>query len=105
MRRMAGTPTTIPAANRADRIEPPVEAAIGAAIEDAGVTGRDGSRLRNAIVEIAREAIEANDRRRSEQVEGLLATAVRVTESLDLETVLAAIVDDARSLLGADSGD
>jgi sugar diacid utilization regulator len=42
---------------------------------------------------------------RSEQVERLLATARRVTESLDLETVLAAIVDDARSLLGADSGD
>jgi sugar diacid utilization regulator/GAF domain-containing protein len=38
-------------------------------------------------------------------VERLLATAVRVTESLDLDTVLAAIVEDARSLLGADSGD
>ena len=38
-------------------------------------------------------------------VERLLATAVRVTESLDLDTVLTAIVEDARSLLGADSGD
>lgn len=105
MRRMAGVPTSVAAANRADRIDAPSTAAIEAAIEDAGVAGPDGIRLRDAIVEIAREAIDANDRRRSEQVDGLLATAVRVTESLDLETVLAAIVDDARSLLGADSGD
>jgi len=48
---------------------------------------------------------EVGDPRRSAQIDRLLATAVRVTESLDLETVLAAIVDDARSLLGADSGD
>src|SRR6476620_1655844 len=105
MRPMAGAPTTVPAANRADRIEPPVAAAIVAAIQEAGVNGRDGARLRDAVLEIARGAIDANDRRRSEQVEGLLATAGRVTESLDLETVLAAIVEDARSLLGADSGD
>jgi sugar diacid utilization regulator len=45
------------------------------------------------------------ERRRRAQVEQLLATAVRVTESLDLDTVLTAIVEDARSLLGADSGD
>jgi sugar diacid utilization regulator len=45
------------------------------------------------------------ERRRRAQVERLLATAVRVTESLDLDTVLTAIVEDARSLLGADSGD
>ena len=50
-------------------------------------------------------AIETGDRRRSVQLDRLLATAVRVTESLDLDTVLTAIVDDARSLLGADSGD
>src|SRR5687767_14051473 len=42
---------------------------------------------------------------RAEQVERLLATARRVTESLDLDTVLAAIVEDARTLLRADSGD
>ncbi|HEX2469487.1 MAG TPA: helix-turn-helix domain-containing protein [Candidatus Limnocylindrales bacterium] len=46
-----------------------------------------------------------DDRGRGAQVERLLATAVRVTESLDLDTVLTAIVEDARSLLGADSGD
>ena len=49
--------------------------------------------------------LDAADRRRTRQVEELLATAERVTESLDLETVLTAIVDDARSLLDADSGD
>lgn len=49
--------------------------------------------------------IDSADRRRTRQVEDLLATAERVTESLDLETVLTAIVDDARSLLDADSGD
>jgi sugar diacid utilization regulator len=48
---------------------------------------------------------DADDRRPSAQVERLLATAVRVTESLDLDTVLTAIVADAQSLLGADSGD
>jgi sugar diacid utilization regulator len=50
-------------------------------------------------------SVEAGDRRRSAQLDQLLATAVRVTESLDLDTVLTAIVDDARSLLGADTGD
>ncbi len=47
----------------------------------------------------------ANDRRYAELVDRLLATARRVTESLDLETVLTAITEDARTLLGADSGD
>jgi sugar diacid utilization regulator len=41
----------------------------------------------------------------TDQLDRLLATARRVAESLDLETVLAAIVEDATSLLGADSGD
>src|SRR4030095_784716 len=49
--------------------------------------------------------LDAADRRRTRQVEELLATAERVTEALRLETVLTAIVDDARSLLDADSGD
>jgi sugar diacid utilization regulator len=39
------------------------------------------------------------------RVDRLLATARRVSESLDLDTVLSAIVEDARSLLDADSGD
>ena len=40
-----------------------------------------------------------------DQLDQLLVTARRVAESLDLETVLSAIVDDATTLLGADSGD
>jgi sugar diacid utilization regulator len=41
----------------------------------------------------------------TEQLDRLLATARRVAESLDLDTVLASIVEDATTLLGADSGD
>ena len=38
------------------------------------------------------------------KLDPLLATARRVAESLELETVLAAIVEDATNLAGADSG-
>jgi sugar diacid utilization regulator len=40
-----------------------------------------------------------------DQLDQLLVTARRVAESLDLDTVLASIVNDATTLLGADSGD
>ena len=40
-----------------------------------------------------------------DQLDQLLVTARRVAESLDLDTVLTAIVNDATTLLGADSGD
>ena len=40
-----------------------------------------------------------------DQLDQLLLTARRVAESLDLDTVLSSIVDDAATLLGADSGD
>ena len=40
-----------------------------------------------------------------DQLDQLLITARRVAESLDLDTVLTSIVDDATTLLGADSGD
>ena len=40
-----------------------------------------------------------------DQLDQLLVTARRVAESLDLDTVLTSIVDDATTLLGADSGD
>ncbi len=40
-----------------------------------------------------------------DQLDQLLITARRVAESLDLDTVLSAIVNDATALLGADSGD
>ena len=58
-----------------------------------------------AALAIVRAALLADDRRRTDQLNQLLATARRVAESLDLETVLAAIVQDATTLLGADSGD
>jgi sugar diacid utilization regulator len=41
----------------------------------------------------------------TDQLDRLLATARRVAESLDLDTVLGSIVEDATTLLGADSGD
>jgi sugar diacid utilization regulator len=40
-----------------------------------------------------------------DQLDQLLATARRVAESLELDTVLTSIVEDATALLGADSGD
>jgi sugar diacid utilization regulator len=80
-------------------------AAIRAAIEAVGLTGQDAERLVGAVTRVTDDAIAATGRRRAEQVERLLATAVRITESLDLDTVLSAIVEDARALLRADSGD
>jgi sugar diacid utilization regulator len=82
-----------------------LRAAIAGAIDDAGVLGPAATSLEVALGEITQDAIAANDRRRSEQVERLLSTAARVTGSLDLGTVLPGIVEDARTLLGADSGD
>src|SRR5690349_2380389 len=84
------------------------EAAIGGlrdAIAAAGLTGAAADRLLAAVTRFSDEAAAATARRRAEQVEALLATAVRITESLDLDTVLSAIVEDARALLRADSGD
>jgi len=81
------------------------EAVLGDAIAAAGLTGEAADKLLADVSRITREAVAATGRRRAEQVERLLATAVRVTESLDLETVLSAIVEDARALLRADSGD
>jgi sugar diacid utilization regulator len=82
-----------------------IEASISVAIDTLGLERTVADTLRTRIRGITGDAIEASDRRRSEQVRRLLATAGRVTESLDLETVLSAIVDDARTLIGADSGD
>ncbi len=45
------------------------------------------------------------DRKRDEELTRLVATAKRVSASLDLATVLSTIVDDATTLLGATSGD
>ena len=81
------------------------EDVLGDAIAAAGLTGEAAEKLLAAVAAITRDAVAATGRRRAEQVERLLATAVRVTESLDLDTVLSAIVEDARALLRADSGD
>ena len=78
---------------------------ITEAIADAGLSGAAAERLAASLTRIMDAAIVATGRRRAEQVERLLATAVRITESLDLDTVLTSIVDDARVLLRADSGD
>ena len=83
----------------------PTRDAIKTAVSDAGVTGGSAERLVADITRIAADAIAVAERRRTEQVERLLATAGRITESLDLDTVLTAIVEDARVLLRADSGD
>ena len=84
---------------------PSADDGIAGALAGAGLAGETAERLRDALLEITAEAIASAGRRRTEQVERLLATARRVTESLDLDTVLTAIVDDARALLRADSGD
>jgi len=88
-----------------DAVPEPATAALRDAIAAAGLTGAGADRLLAAVTRISDDAAAASGRRRAEQVEALLATAVRITESLDLDTVLSAIVEDARALLRADSGD
>jgi sugar diacid utilization regulator len=63
------------------------------------------ARLDAIALDIARAALLAEERRRSDQLNQVLATARRVAESLELDTVLTSIVEDATALLGADSGD
>ncbi len=63
------------------------------------------ARLEAIALALAREALIDEQRRRSDQLDQLLATARQVAESLDLDTVLSSIVEDATTLLGADSGD
>jgi sugar diacid utilization regulator/GAF domain-containing protein len=62
-------------------------------------------RLAAIALGLARTALMVEGRRRDDQLNQLLTTARRVAESLELETVLASIVEDATTLLGADSGD
>ncbi len=69
-----------------------------------------GERAFRAAVEpvlltVARAGLIDRDRRRSSELTRLLATAKRVAASLELDTVLSAIVQDAVALLNADSGD
>ena len=63
------------------------------------------ARLDAIALDLARAALLAEERRRSDQLDQVLATARRVAESLELDTVLTSIVEDATDLLGADSGD
>ena len=58
-----------------------------------------------ALLTVARAALLDRDRRRSRELTRLVATAKRVSTSLEHETVLSAIVNDATSLLQATSGD
>ena len=88
-----------------DAAPEPIAVVLRDAIASAGLTGDAAERLLSAVGKITDDAVAATGRRRAEQVERLLATAVRITESLDLDTVLSAIVEDARALLLADSGD
>ena len=78
--------------------------AAGADLERDGSPGSPHP-LESAASGLARAALLAQDERRSAQLDQLLATARRVAESLELGTVLSSIVEDATTLLGADSGD
>lgn len=72
---------------------------------DGGTDERRSAPVSAALLRVVRAALLATDRRRSEQLAQLLLTARRVTESLELATVLTSIVEDASTLLHADSGD
>jgi sugar diacid utilization regulator len=63
------------------------------------------TRLEAIALDVARVALLHEERARRNQLDQLLATARRVAESLELDTVLTSIVIDATTLLGADSGD
>ncbi|HEY8636251.1 MAG TPA: helix-turn-helix domain-containing protein [Candidatus Limnocylindrales bacterium] len=63
------------------------------------------TRLEAVTLDLARTALVDEERSRRDQLDHLLVTARRVAESLELDTVLASIVEDATTLLGADSGD
>jgi len=58
-----------------------------------------------AALDLARIALVRDQVERTARLDHLLATARRVAETLDLDTVLSAIVVDATTLLGAVSGD
>jgi sugar diacid utilization regulator len=72
----------------------------GEALDELGI-----ARLESIALDLARAVLLDEERRRTERLDRLLATARQVAESLDLETVLSTIVRDATTLLEADSGD
>jgi sugar diacid utilization regulator len=63
------------------------------------------ARLGAIALDLARAILVHEAGHHREQLGQLLTTARRVAASLDLDTVLASIVEDATDLLGADSGD
>jgi sugar diacid utilization regulator/GAF domain-containing protein len=83
------------------------------------VTGHNPLTAKVGIIPAQADSADANPRRIFEarlmtdlatnamrdQLDLLLVTARRVAESLELDTVLTSIVEDATTLLGADSGD
>ncbi len=76
-----------------------------AVVAAAGLDELAVARLEATALDVARAALLAEERHRSDLLNLLLATARQVAESLELDTVLSSIVQDATTLLGADSGD
>src|SRR5690242_8044987 len=66
----------------------------GEALDELGI-----ARLESIALDLARAVLLDEERRRTERLDRLLATARQVAESLDLETVLSTIVRDATTLL------
>jgi sugar diacid utilization regulator len=102
---MGAQPTASTMGPSAHALEAMTGAAVSTAVATSGIDGAAADVLEARLADIVRAAVDAAVQRHSDRVDRLLATAGRVVESLDLDTVLTAIVDDARSLLGADSGD
>jgi sugar diacid utilization regulator/GAF domain-containing protein len=67
--------------------------------------GAAATAMEAIALRVARSAAIVGEQRRRDRLDRLLVTAQRVAESLELDTVLAAIVRDATTLLEADSGD
>jgi sugar diacid utilization regulator len=78
---------------------------VGVAVSCGSLDDLAIARLEAIALDVTRAVLLDEERRRTAQLDRLLATARQVAESLDLETVLSTIVRDATTLLGADSGD
>ena len=76
-----------------------------AVVDTDGQPTLGAGRAEVAALVLLRAALLAADRRRRERLEQLLATARRVAESLDPDSLLPEIIEDASRLTGADSGD
>ena len=74
-------------------------------VDQADLDEASGAGVEAATLDVVRVALVIDQAERTAQLDQLLATARRVAETLDLDTVLSAIVLDATTLLGAVSGD